>query len=118
MLDYNLYYHSDGPARIYWDAGYRLLSALQGTYRQDIYGQEGNPRFVSPSDFHLQSASPAINAGIDLGINELDAQGLSICGNPDMGAYEFQSELKPLVAPTGPTGLTVIPGSLTGQEGV
>jgi len=118
VLDYNLYYHSDGPARIYWDAGYRLLSALQGTYRQDIYGQEGNPRFVSPSDFHLQSASPAINAGIDLGINELDAQGLSICGNPDMGAYEFQSELKPLVAPTGPTGLTVIPGSLTGQEGV
>jgi len=117
-LDYNLYYHPDGLSRIYWNSGYRLLATLQGTYRQDINGQENNPHFISLSDFRLQSSSPAINAGIDFGIHEFDAQRLSICGEPDIGAYEFQTELKLPVAPTGPTGLTVLPGSLVGQEGV
>jgi len=66
VLDYNLYYHSDGPARIYWDDSYRSLSTLQGTYSQDIHGQEGDPRFVSSTNFRLLLGSPAINAGVNV----------------------------------------------------
>lgn len=90
VLDYNLYYHSDGPARIYWDSGYRSLSTLQGTYSQDINGQEGNPRFVSPSDFHLLPGSPAINAGVDVSLTrDCDGRAIPLWGLPDIGAYEY-----------------------------
>jgi len=65
-LDYNLYYHPDGPVRIYWDSVYRSLATLQGTYSQDINGQENNPHFVSSSDFRLLRGSPAINAGVNV----------------------------------------------------
>lgn len=41
------------------------------------------PQFVSSSDFHLQSGSPAINAGVDVGLPYL---GIA----PDIGAFEKQ----------------------------
>jgi hypothetical protein len=49
-----------------------------------------NPEFVNPVslDFHLKSASPAINAGQDLGIIE-DLDGKIRDVSPDVGAYEF-----------------------------
>ncbi|NIR50941.1 T9SS type A sorting domain-containing protein [candidate division KSB1 bacterium] len=50
----------------------------------------GDPQFVDPRkyDFHLQASSPAIDAGIDVG---LPFQGSA----PDLGAYEFDE------SPTG-----------------
>ncbi len=48
----------------------------QSTLKQD-------PLFVSGTDFHLQSSSPAINAGLNLGLPFL---GMA----PDIGAYEKQ----------------------------
>ena len=51
-----------------------------------------DPMFVSPAtgDFHLDPASPAINAGRDVGATS-DFEGNSIPqgGAPDIGAYEF-----------------------------
>jgi len=49
-----------------------------------------DPRFVNASgrDYHLQSASPAINAGTYSG-RTYDADGNAISGAPDMGAYEY-----------------------------
>jgi hypothetical protein len=44
------------------------------------------------SDYHLQSGSPAINAGVDVGLTT-DYQGRSIVGLPDIGAYEFTSSV-------------------------
>ncbi len=46
-----------------------------------------DPKFISSSDFHLQPGSPAINAGVDVGLTS-DYRGLSIVGAPDIGAYE------------------------------
>ncbi len=50
-----------------------------------------DPLFVNEAakDFHLQIGSPAIDAGVDVGLSFIGAA-------PDMGAFEFQ----PLVAPS------------------
>jgi hypothetical protein len=49
-----------------------------------------NPQFVDPAngDFHLQTTSPAVNAGIGLGFTH-DIEGNPIVGVPDIGAYEY-----------------------------
>lgn len=48
-----------------------------------------DPKFKSTTDFRLQSGSPAINAGTDVGLTT-DYAGNPIKGLPDIGAYEFQ----------------------------
>ncbi|MHA1954278.1 MAG: right-handed parallel beta-helix repeat-containing protein, partial [Candidatus Heimdallarchaeaceae archaeon] len=57
------------------------------------HSQNTNPLFVDVAngDLHLQGNSPAIDAGIDVGIStDLDQH--SIVGVPDIGAYEYQGE--------------------------
>lgn len=49
-----------------------------------------NPSFVSSTDFRLQSGSPAINAGIGVGLTK-DYLGNSVDLMPDIGAYEYNS---------------------------
>jgi hypothetical protein len=41
------------------------------------------------SDYHLQSNSPAIDAGVDVGLT-FDYDGNPISGTPDIGPYEYQ----------------------------
>lgn len=56
-----------------------------------------NPLFVSASDFHLTSTSPAINAGNNAylaGItNDLDGNARIVNTTVDLGAYEFDAAL-------------------------
>jgi len=40
------------------------------------------------NDFHLTQNSPAINAGVDVGLL-VDRDGDAIAGNPDIGVYEY-----------------------------
>ena len=47
-----------------------------------------DPLFVSASDFHLQSTSPCINAGIDVGLTT-DYDGQPVGNPPEIGAYEY-----------------------------
>jgi hypothetical protein len=47
-----------------------------------------DPRFRSTTDYRLRSGSPAINAGVDVGLTT-DFLGKPIRGLPDIGAYEF-----------------------------
>jgi hypothetical protein len=58
----------------------------------DTAGVNANPLFVSTvtPDFHLQSTSPAINAGVDVGLT-LDYDGIAVPKGSgfDIGAYEF-----------------------------
>jgi hypothetical protein len=50
----------------------------------------GNPLFMNATgaNFHLQSNSPAINAGLLTGAPTKDFDGVTRIGNPDIGAYE------------------------------
>jgi hypothetical protein len=59
-----------------------------------------NPKFVSSSDFHLQSGSSAINTGLELGLT-LDYDDIPIAGLPDIGAYEFISNHPPSILDQG-----------------
>ena len=63
----------------------------------DAHSINADPLFVTAStvtpDFHLQSVSPAINAGTNVGLTR-DYEGNTVphCSNtnPDIGAYEYQ----------------------------
>jgi len=65
-----------------------------------------NPSFVSSSNFHLQSTSPAIGAGIAISTLVYDHDGLIRPGPPSIGAYEFGAGTISSQPPVAPTGLT------------
>jgi hypothetical protein len=100
----NLYYFTD-PRTV---LGYSLGSGESMS----------NPGFVNlPGlDFHLQSGSPAINAGLGLGYT-LDFENHQVpSGNaPDIGAYEYSSSIPTIVpTPTSPPASTP-PATLPGD---
>jgi uncharacterized repeat protein (TIGR02059 family) len=75
---------------LYTVAGF---NARNGTNSDVIQNNiTGDPLFVNVAngDFHLQSNSPCINAGVDVGLTE-DYEGNPIIGVPDIGAYEHSS---------------------------
>jgi len=65
-----------------------------------LLGTDNNSYFADPlfintenNDFHLQSSSPAINAGIDLGYPlDFDAHTVPTGISSDIGAFEFQGK--------------------------
>jgi len=85
---YNTYYNSSGPS--------------------ETGGATSNPLFVDPANnnYALQSTSPAINSGINLGYS-VDIQGAAIPSSaPDRGAYEFGGAT--MTAPAPATNVRVI----------
>jgi len=52
---------------------------------------KADPLFVSSSDFHLQSSSPAIGAGISTSITT-DYDGVMYANPPSIGAYEYTED--------------------------
>ncbi|NJK87033.1 MAG: fibronectin type III domain-containing protein, partial [Bacteroidales bacterium] len=75
-------------------------------------GAEASVKLVNPSvnpsvaDFHLQSSSPAVNAGYNAQTPSIDLDGISrpVNGTVDIGCYEFGGQTD-TQAPTVPTGL-------------
>lgn len=65
--------------------------------------QAASPLFVSTvtPDFRLQSGSPAINAGADVGLTT-DYRGIYLLGRPDIGAYEYAGSGTPVNTPLPP----------------
>jgi hypothetical protein len=98
VLDYNLFYSAAGAGNISWiwnNKAYTSFAAYQKATGNDKHGKLADPVFVSSSspDLHVQSTSPAINAGIDLGLVPVGLWDRD--GNPrtlgdliDIGAYE------------------------------
>jgi hypothetical protein len=96
-INYNLYYDATLTNKFKHDAStYSTLADWRTASGQDANSPSvADPLFISTvtPDFHLQSGSPAINAGVDVGLTE------DYLGNPvpylggkvDIGAYEFQS---------------------------
>jgi hypothetical protein len=65
----------------------------KSTKAQDAHSLDSDPLFVSTvtPDFSLQAASPAINAGVDVGLT-VDYLGNGLSGAAwDIGAYEYQA---------------------------
>lgn len=71
----------------------------------------GNPLLVSSTDFHLQSGSPAVNAGANVSsVLTSDFDGVSRGATPDIGAYEVASSgSQDTTPPANPTGLRIGP---------
>jgi len=64
-----------------WSSAPNVIAAGTG----DVIG---DPKFTSTTNFRLQSASPAINAGVNIGLAS-DYLKNAIVGLPDIGAYEY-----------------------------
>ena len=91
LSDYNLFWTESGLVNIIYDENYELqLDAWRG-YGFDQNGININPDFIEPGvNFKIQSGSPAINIGVDVGLTS-DYLGNPIVGLPDIGAYEYDS---------------------------
>ncbi|KYK27217.1 hypothetical protein AYK26_04100 [Euryarchaeota archaeon SM23-78] len=102
--DNNLWYNSDGSYYAIVDGvGYRAsdFTAYQADTGWDTNGLWEDPKLVNPgtlvdTDYQLQSDSPCIDSGTDVGLTQ-DYEGNTIPqgGAPDIGAYEFASGAPP-----------------------
>jgi hypothetical protein len=92
-LNNNLYYNTSATRLMIWYGKNYPVSqfeAFQSETGQDVNSiLNENPLFVSSTDFHLQENSPAIDAGIDVGLTN-DFEKKPIINAPDIGAYEWQ----------------------------
>jgi len=96
----NLVYKAGVNNVVYYHGSYISIAEFNALNKtnEDTIGNniQSDPEFVDPvnSDFHLQSTSPCINAGIDVGII-LDISGISVPqhGLPDIGAHEYSGEI-------------------------
>jgi hypothetical protein len=119
-LDYNLYYPINNNQFYSQD---QVNSISWTTYHQtyEAHSQNADPVFVNTStpDFHLQSSSPAINAGVNVSLGS-DYSGTSVPQGsaPDIGVYEF-------LMPSSPSSLsqyksdgttTISSGAFTGES--
>jgi hypothetical protein len=100
-LDHNLYFATVGAAGSLWNwqskaiTGYTNYQAASG---QDAHSPFADPQFDNistlPPNLDVMSSSPAVNAGINLGVNTVGV--LDFAGNPrvngsgqiNIGAYE------------------------------
>ena len=118
VFNNNLLYDND-TLRTYWlTAGIsKLYTTNLTTFETDHpdYTDNliGDPKFVSATDFNIQTDSPAKNAGMDLSaLTDMGAGWLNDKdGNArgetwDIGAYEYTGA-DDVVAPASPTGLSV-----------
>ena len=96
-MDHNLFYYQGGDDAVKWSYNHRAYSSFHafakatgGTHQ--IFA---NPHFVDvyKDDFHLQSGSPAIGSGTNLGqavigATDLDGSPRTTDGKIDMGCYQ------------------------------
>jgi hypothetical protein len=94
----NVYSHNcfgaEATAFIRWgaDTDFATYDAWISASSQGDNNAEAEPSFTdaADADFTLQSDSPCINAGTDVGLTT-DFAGNPLVGTPDIGAYEYQS---------------------------
>lgn len=94
-IDNNIYQDiGTEPMLNFGGVAYYDLAAWQAASGQDAHSSNANPLWVSPTtgDFHLQTGSPAIDAGANVGLTE-DFEGTPVPqgGAPDIGALEYDS---------------------------
>jgi parallel beta-helix repeat protein len=94
-INNNLYYHTtvkNPTDHFYWGGVAYDFADWKTNSSQDNASLNDDPLFTSTvtPDFSLQAGSPAINAGVDVGLTS-DYRGMTVPQGsaPDIGAYEF-----------------------------
>jgi len=97
-LDYNVYYCVSGAEASKWGwhpASFTGFTSYVGASRNDQHSQFADPRFMDllKNDYHVQSGSPAINAGTAAGVpaagtEDLDGGARKHGSKIDAGCYE------------------------------
>ncbi len=153
-FDYNLFYLTGSGTQIQWNStNYPTLASFQSAVAgQETHGVQANPFFIASApiaqrpasapfnvavnvgDYHLMSASPAIDSANSNALNEpaLDLEGNARVDDPftintgagtriydDRGAYEFQPVAgAQLPAVTTQAVTYIIPTSATGNGNI
>ncbi len=94
VFDYNIYYGSSKGSPFSWDTGgppaYDHTWAQWQVHNPETHSYIADPLFVSTSDFHLKPSSPAINAGVGVGLTtDYEGRMVPIGSATDIGAYEW-----------------------------
>ena len=96
VLDYNLYYYQStgysNPFVTWHGTGYTLADLYTNTGMEQHGIANVNPNFVNitTGDFHLLPNSPAINAGVNVGLtSDYEGRRVPQGARVDIGAYEF-----------------------------
>jgi parallel beta-helix repeat protein len=92
VADNNLYYHTTAKVTatpFSWGGTSYSFANWKVQSTEDAAAVNADPLFVSSSDFRLQAGSPAINAGVGVGLlTDFAGTALPIGSAPDIGAYE------------------------------
>ena len=86
--NYNLYFPNTGTRFGYDSVAYNFANWKTQSGADANSPAPVDPMFVGASDFQLQPSSPAINAGVSVGLT-VDYLGRPFVGLPDLGAYEY-----------------------------
>jgi hypothetical protein len=113
--DYNVIYRTSKTSKIYHAIGYGDYTSADSTLIRsvlswDIHSKYRDPLVVSSSDLSLQSGSPCIKAGLDVG---LPFTGIA----PDIGAYQtsINTDVPISVSNTGSQNFEVYPNPSQGE---
>ena len=109
VCDYNLINATSNPGA--WGGSFKTWSAWQ-TQGLDQHGLNVNPLFVSSTDLHLQSSSPALGRGTNLStIFTVDQERKTrpSTGAWDMGAYQSNGSVTATPTPTPAPTVTPTP---------
>ena len=118
-LDYNLIWPRNASQTATVDFGVTPLTWAQyhiSPYSYEPHSLNADPLFVSTSslNFHVQTSSPAINAGTNVGLTSDYAGTLIPQGPaPDIGLYEYVQTSTPSVAMTAPANLATVSSTIT-----
>jgi hypothetical protein len=92
-VDYNTYYRINNNLQIIGSGtkSYYMNSqaALVSDLGWETHGKFVNPNLTSATDYHLQTSSPVIHAGVSTGVYATDKDGVAWSNPPSMGCYEF-----------------------------
>jgi hypothetical protein len=84
--------NSPGTTIINYESTNYTLGGFRSIKNQELQGMENDPKFVtSGTDFHLQSISPCIRAGTNVGLTQ-DYQGSTVATPPCIGAFEVPTD--------------------------
>jgi hypothetical protein len=101
-IENNCVYTSGAGSLIRYDGDAYSWSSWQ-ILGYDIQGINADPEYRNPAqaDFHLQEGSPCIDAGLDVGLaQDFDRISIPQGLKPDIGAFEFSSNVPPTATPT------------------